>query len=122
MNTIECLRIVDKLIFAQTGKHLSNFQRMIIKGVWEGKSYKQIAEDCLYSERHSRDTGYKLWQSLSNQIGEDIHKSNFAATIERMFDNVEPKQNEKPVTSVHLNQRINDELIFDKTYYRRVKE
>lgn len=122
MNTIECLRIVDKLIFAQTGKHLSNFQRMIIKGVWEGKSYKQIAEDCLYSERHSRDTGYKLWQSLSNQIREDIHKSNFAATIERMFDNVEPKQNEKPVTSVHLNQRINDELIFDKAYYRRVKE
>jgi hypothetical protein len=40
----------------------------VIKGVWEGKTYEEIAENNHRSERHVRDVGYKLWKILSESI------------------------------------------------------
>lgn len=31
-----------------------------------------------------RDVGYKLWQILSERLEEDVNKSNFRSTIERL--------------------------------------
>ena len=36
------------------------------------------------SERHVRDVGYKLWQILSEALGEDIKKNNFRSSFERL--------------------------------------
>ena len=115
MNTEESLRLVDKIVFAETGKHLSSFQAAVIKGVWEGKTYKQIATSSQYSERHSRDVGYKLWKILSRHLETIICKSNFLATIERLY----VKPIEPTPIPVEKNVVINDGLIFDKSYYRR---
>lgn len=116
MNTEESLWLVDKIVFAETGKHLSSFQTAVIKGVWEGKTYKQIAISSQYSERHSRDVGYKLWKILSRHLETIICKSNFLATIERLYMKpIEPP----PLIPVEKNVVINDGLIFDKSYYRQ---
>ncbi|WP_313656886.1 ATP-binding protein [Planktothrix agardhii] len=85
MNVTEVLQFADQLFFEQTGKHLDDSQEIVIKGVWDGKTYEAIADESNRSERHVRDIGYKLWQILSERLGEDVHKSNFRSTLERMY-------------------------------------
>jgi hypothetical protein len=85
MNVTEVLQFADQLFFEQTGKHLDDSQEIVIKGVWDGKTYEAIADESNRSERHVRDIGYKLWQILSEKLGEDVHKSNFRSTLERIY-------------------------------------
>ncbi|NET46679.1 NB-ARC domain-containing protein [Okeania sp. SIO2B3] len=87
MAIAEVLQLADRLIFEKTGKHLDDLQQVVIQGVWQGKSYSQIGEECHRSESRVRDVGYRLWQILSEQLGEDINKNNFRSTIERLFIN-----------------------------------
>ncbi|MDJ1175154.1 AAA family ATPase [Roseofilum capinflatum] len=83
MVVTEVLQFADRLVFAETGKHLDDIQKAVVKGVWEGESYEEIAQECHRSESRVRDVGYKLWRILSERLEEDVNKSNFRATIER---------------------------------------
>ncbi len=83
MDVTEVLQLADHLVFQQTEKHLDDSQQTVIKAVWEGKTYDQIADLSHLSERYVRDIGYKLWQILSEALGEDIKKNNFRSTFER---------------------------------------
>lgn len=83
MNVTEVLQLADRLVFEQTGKHLDDLQETLIKGVWQGKTYNDIADECNHSESRVRDVGYKLWHILSDQLGEAVNKSNFIWTIKR---------------------------------------
>ncbi|MGB8687939.1 MAG: AAA family ATPase [Microcoleus sp.] len=84
MSITEILQFADKLVFSHTGKHLDHVQEAVVKGVWEGKTYAEIGEKCHRSEGRVRDVGYKLWKILSESLGEDINKSNFSSTLERL--------------------------------------
>jgi hypothetical protein len=84
MNVTEVLQLADELIFLNTGKHLDDTQEAVLKGAWESKTYEEIAENFNLSERHVRDVGGKLWKILSEQLGEDIHKTNFHSAFERL--------------------------------------
>ncbi|MBP0043575.1 MAG: ATP-binding protein [Roseofilum sp. SBFL] len=83
MVVTEMLQFVDRLVFDETGKHLDDIQKAVVKGVWQGESYEEIAQECHRSESRVRDVGYKLWRILSERLEEDVNKSNFLATIER---------------------------------------
>ncbi len=84
MTITEVLQFADRLVFAHRGKHLDDIQETVIKGVWQGKTYENIAQECNRSESRVRDVGYQLWKTFSESLGEDINKSNFRATIERI--------------------------------------
>jgi len=84
MNITEILQFADRLVFSHTGKHLDHVQEAVVKGVWEGQTYAEIGEECHRSEARVRDVGYKLWKNLSESLGEDINKSNFCPTLERL--------------------------------------
>ncbi len=103
MNVTEVLQFADELVFQQTGKHLDNSQEVVVKGVWQGKTYEEIADQSNRSERYIRDVGYKLWQILSEQLGEDIHKSNFQSTFKRLHISSSPTQNICNVTGRNNN-------------------
>ncbi|MEC4805383.1 MAG: hypothetical protein SAJ12_08590 [Jaaginema sp. PMC 1079.18] len=75
---------IDELVFQQTGKHLDSLQVTILKGVLDGQRYTEIAEQYRCTMGHVKDEGYELWQMLSEVLGEDINKSNFRATVERL--------------------------------------
>ncbi|OCQ91400.1 ATPase domain-containing protein [Oscillatoriales cyanobacterium USR001] len=84
MTITEVLQFVDQLVEKQTGKHLDDLETKIIKGLWEGKSYTEIAEHCGYKKAgYIGDVSRKLFKTLSSQLGEDINQSNFCWTIER---------------------------------------
>ena len=84
MASQEVLEYIDNLFFSQTKKHLDSLQVAILKGVSQGQKYAEIAANYKCTKGHVKDEAYKLWHILSEVLGEDINKSNFSATIERL--------------------------------------
>lgn len=84
MDVTEVLKYLDELMFAQTGKHLDSLQRAIIKGVLNGRKYADIAKEYRCTRGHAKDEAYALWEILSEALGEEVNKSNFRASVERL--------------------------------------
>ncbi|XWK89729.1 MAG: NB-ARC domain-containing protein [Phormidium sp.] len=84
MNLKEMLKIADEIIFTKTGQHLDDLQKSILRGTLQRETYKEIAKDFDYSESRVREVGSKLWQILSEELGEDVSKSNFRSAMERV--------------------------------------
>lgn len=85
MNVNEVLYFVDHLVVEKTGKHLDDVQKALVKGIWQRQSYDEIAKDCYVTKGHIGDVGSKLMQILSEELGENIKKSNFRSTLERTY-------------------------------------
>ncbi|WP_026795326.1 MULTISPECIES: NB-ARC domain-containing protein [Planktothrix] len=107
----DILQIADHLVFSQTGKHLDNLQEAVIKGVWQNQTYREIAEECNHSEGRVRDVGYKLWEILSQQLGEDINKSNFRSTFKRL--NITSSQNQNICQNGNHNFNYSPEILYN---------
>ncbi|MEG4272282.1 MULTISPECIES: NB-ARC domain-containing protein [unclassified Microcoleus] len=92
MNLKEVLKMADEMVFAKTGQHLDDLQEAIVQGTMQGEKYTKIADDIHCNESYVRDVGSKLWQILSEELGEDISKTNFRSAMERfqlsLFSNV----------------------------------
>lgn len=101
MSVTEALKFADELIFSQTGRHLDDLQKAVVKGVWEGQTYSAIAGECNRSESRVRDIGYKLWEVLSERLGENISKSNFRSTFERL------QLTSSQIVNIHSNHNFN---------------
>ncbi|QYX32788.1 AAA family ATPase [Sphaerospermopsis torques-reginae] len=86
MTITEILQFVDNLIFTETDQHLDDLQKRIIEELFKGKTYKQIADIYEYDEGYIGDESRKLFKFLSENLGENINKSNFAWTIERVVN------------------------------------
>ncbi|MDJ1174738.1 NB-ARC domain-containing protein [Roseofilum capinflatum] len=85
MDVTEMLQFIDRLVENQTGKHLDDLQKNIVQGLWEGKTYQQMAEDIpgRYSENYIGDESRKLFKVLSDALGDEVKKANFCWTLER---------------------------------------
>ncbi len=83
MNLKEVLKLADEIVFAKTGQHLDDLQQAVLQGTLQRETYKQIAKDFDCSESRVREVGAELWQILSEQLGEEVSKSNFRSAMER---------------------------------------
>jgi NB-ARC domain len=89
MEVEEIIKLADRLVFRQTNKHLDDLQQAILRETFQGKKYIKIAKDRDCTEGHVKDAASELWKILSEGLGEDIKKSNFRATMERLqYSNV----------------------------------
>ncbi|CAD5966823.1 putative WD repeat-containing protein alr2800 [Planktothrix agardhii] len=113
MTVTEALQLANELVFAQTGKHLDDLQEEVIKGLWQGQTYNKIAEESNRSESRVKDIGHKLLHILSEQLGEDVKKSNFRSTIERL------KVTSSPSSQVGINQNFN---FCSQSFHNNTKE
>ncbi|MEG4225134.1 NB-ARC domain-containing protein [Microcoleus sp. N9_B2] len=84
MNLKEMVKLADDMVFAKTGKHLNDLQEKILRGTWQDEDYNEIAKDVNLSEARVREVGMELWQSLSQELGEKVSKSNFRSAMERL--------------------------------------
>jgi energy-coupling factor transporter ATP-binding protein EcfA2 len=84
MNLKEMLHLADKIVLEKTGQHLDDLQEAVLRGTLQRKTYKQIAKDFDCSESRVRNAGSQLWQILSEELGEDVSKTNFSSAIERL--------------------------------------
>ncbi|NEQ35863.1 MAG: AAA family ATPase [Okeania sp. SIO3I5] len=86
MSLEEALKIADKIVFEKTGQHLDDLQKAVLQGTLKRKRYRQIAEDFDYSESCIRGVGAELWKIISEELGEDVNKSNFRSAMERFHN------------------------------------
>ena len=83
-NIEEVLEWAEKLILEKTGEPLKPIEEAILKGVWSGKKYAQIAKEynnCRVS--HVKKEAAKLWDKLRDELGEDLKKYNFRSKVEK---------------------------------------
>ena len=83
MNLKEVLKLADEIVFTKTGQHLDDLQEAVLQGTLQRETYKEIAKSFDCSESRVREVGAELWQILSEQLGEDVSKSNFRSAMER---------------------------------------
>ncbi|MBD2196999.1 PD40 domain-containing protein [Calothrix anomala FACHB-343] len=88
--TFEQAMLVLDLVLQQ--KHLSNIQELVLRQSWEGYTYAQIAERSGYDDDYIRDVGYRLWQTLSRALGENVNKSNIKSVLRRRYVNLQPAE------------------------------
>lgn len=83
MSIETALALADAIAFAHSGKHLSDLQSAIVRGVWQGHKYPEIARAYCCTEGHAKDMASQLWKLFSKALGERVTKSNFRTVIER---------------------------------------
>ncbi|MBE9129046.1 MULTISPECIES: NB-ARC domain-containing protein [unclassified Coleofasciculus] len=84
MNLKEVLQLADEIVFTKTGQHLDDLQAAVLQGTLQRETYKQVAKEFDCSESRVREVGAQLWQILSEELGEEVHKTNFRAAMERL--------------------------------------
>lgn len=84
INFAEASQIADRVVFDQTGKHLTDLEMIIFRGAWDNQTYEQMAVDTDYSASYlHRIVGKKLWERLSQSLGEKVSKKNFRTALAR---------------------------------------
>ncbi len=73
----EEIKKITQNILAEKNYFLTNVDTHIIKGVLEGKSYKEIAEKNGISHEYIKKASHKIWKSLSTITGKKINRINF---------------------------------------------
>lgn len=85
-NTLtEILTFAESLIYQATDTYCSELQRRILIASLqeERQTYDQLAEACAYSAKYvKQDVAPKLWNLLSQVIGEKVTKSNARIVLE----------------------------------------
>lgn len=80
----EAFKVADALVFAKTGQHLSDVQRALLWGAWQGQTYQAIAQASGYSATYlNQELGPTLWRLLSEAFGESVSKKNVRAVLGR---------------------------------------
>jgi hypothetical protein len=85
MDVQAVINYLDELVFKQSSKHLDSLQVAILKGVFNGQKYTDIAKEYNCTAGHAKDEAYVLWDMLSKILGEDLNKSNLRAIVERVI-------------------------------------
>ena len=73
---------IIQLTCARLQKDLHPVQEILLRQVWEGKTYSNIAAVSNYGEHYLRNIASCLWQSLSEISQTPITKSNFRSSLE----------------------------------------
>lgn len=96
------LEFVDKLVYAKTKRHLNDLERQVFLGSWEGKTYEEIYP--FKPDYIEKSVGYKLWQKISDALGEKIAKKRLKGSIERAISQ------KKQVTIIYRDQMPDAQL------------
>lgn len=88
MDITAILQFVDEVVYAKTGKRLSDLQRGIIEGTLKRQKYSEIAESYGCTAGHAKDVCYELLQMLSDVFGESVDKNNLKSVLERQGMNI----------------------------------
>jgi AAA-like domain len=107
------LKFVEQLVYAKTGKSLTDIQTAVLQESWDGqrKTYNQIAEEFQYSASYIKQTvAPQLWKLLSEVLGEKVNKTNIHAVVERR------RANQSSTRSQNLIERLRKRL---EPYYTR---
>ena len=75
--------LVNDLKQKHTNKGLTDVETKILKGIFDGKTYRDLAEEIRQEEQSIKNAAYDLFKILSEQTGEKIEKSNLITALAR---------------------------------------
>lgn len=85
-NLDEAIKIANQVVLAKFYRSLSDIEIIILKGAWEREEYDQIAAKNQYATSYiSQDIAPKLWNLLTDALGEKVKKSNFKEALKRCW-------------------------------------
>ena len=76
----DALRLLDGLDVLR----LTTVQEQIVRGTWEGLTYSRMAQQSGYDPDYLKFVGSKLWQDLSQLLGQPVNKTNLRAVMQQM--------------------------------------
>ena len=88
--------LVDALVFQVTKKHLGSSEVQVLRGAWDGKTYDAIASESNLTVKYIGEIGGKLWDTLSEALGEKVKKGNFRQALQREWEK-QGNKSENPV-------------------------
>ncbi len=89
--------LVNDLKKEHTNKGLTDLETKILRGVFEDKTYRDLAEEIRQEEQSIKNAAYDLFKILSEQTGEKIGKTNLITALARYRDNSQTfDHNNKP--------------------------
>ena len=84
----KAIEIANQAVLAKFSRNLSDVEIIVLKGAWERYEYDQIATRHQYTTSYiSQDVAPKLWNLLTNALGERVKKSNFKEALKRSWKN-----------------------------------
>jgi len=106
MDVHKALHLVDQLVFEKTGQYLSDLERRVFIGSWNGQTYEKIyPENPEYVEK---TVGYRLWQKLSDVLGEKVTKKRLRGAVERLM--LRQEQSQSNVLISYRGQGVDREV------------
>ena len=79
------LEIANDLIWQHHRRSLKNIEANILKGIWEDKTYEQIAIENRFCYDHVSSVGSRLWRQFSEASGKEINKKTWKPTFEQIW-------------------------------------
>lgn len=85
------LDFLNQVVYEITGRYLVDLEVNIFIESWQGLTYKQMGTKYGYSPEYlNNDVGYRLWEKLSEALGEEVGKKNFKHVIQRKIAELNP--------------------------------
>jgi WD40 repeat protein len=77
------LKTIKRLLLSNNSTGCNDIQILVLEGALAGTPYSQIAEQSTYTVEYLREVGSKLWQNISELLGEPVGKKNLRSALER---------------------------------------
>jgi WD40 repeat protein len=77
------LKTIEKLLLSSNPIGLNDVQMLVLESTLAGASYSQIATQSTYTVEYLREVGAKLWQTISESLGEPVSKKNLRSVLDR---------------------------------------
>ena len=105
---IKAKESASQVVSKHTGKYLSDLEMKVLQGSWQGKTYDELAKIYGYSAEYlNKDVGNKLWNKLSEALGEKVTKKNFKQALRRVGEkqrDTEANTNAAPLISSSVTE------------------
>jgi tetratricopeptide (TPR) repeat protein len=82
MTPEEAIQVADEVLLAHAGNPLTDIQRLILRESLAGKGYERMEG---YAPQHLKNEGKKLWDLLSEALGEKVSKTSFRGLLEKRW-------------------------------------
>ncbi len=92
----QAVRLIDRLLDRAQQRKLNDIESKIVLQIWEGDTYRSIADRLSYDLDYIKQIAARLWKSLSKLLGENICKSNINSVLERYQESMSLIDGNKP--------------------------
>ncbi len=80
MDIEDAIATIDAVLGSQG---LNDLEIQVLRQVWDGEKYADIAESLGYDANYIKDLGAKIWKQLSQSLNEKVTKSNVQSVLRR---------------------------------------